>query len=63
LKSTGPVGQFYRFAPVHGKKLCFITGGSGITPFMSMLQNDAVRGDYDNEITLIYGCALELGIE
>ncbi|MDR2771345.1 MAG: NAD(P)-binding protein [Clostridiales Family XIII bacterium] len=59
VTSSGPAGQFYRFAPVHGKKLCFIAGGSGITPFMSMLQNDAIRGASDDEIVLIYGCARE----
>lgn len=59
LVSSGPAGNFYQFTPVHGKKLCFIAGGSGITPFMSMLQTDADRLCADKEIILIYGCAKE----
>ena len=59
LISSGPQGQFYQFPFVHGKKLCFIAGGSGITPFMSMLQTDADRLEADKEVVLIYGCAKE----
>lgn len=59
LAASGPAGQFYRFPAVHGKKLCFIAGGSGITPFMSMVQSDYDRLVDDKEIVLIYGCARE----
>lgn len=59
LSSSGPVGTFYQFPAIHGKKLCLIAGGSGITPFMSMLETDAKRLCADKEITLIYGCAKE----
>ncbi|MDR1421641.1 MAG: FAD-dependent oxidoreductase [Coriobacteriales bacterium] len=59
LTSTGPLGTFYRFRPVHGRKLCFIAGGSGITPFMSMLETDSEKFSDDEEIVLLYGCAKE----
>ena len=59
LTTSGPAGYFYQFPAVHGKKLCFIAGGSGITPFMSMLETDADRLVTDKEIVLIYGCAKE----
>ncbi len=57
--TSGPQGNLYQFPAVHGKKLCFLAGGSGITPFMSMLQSDADRLYTDKEIVLIYGCAKE----
>ncbi|NLF80648.1 MAG: NAD(P)-binding protein [Clostridia bacterium] len=59
LSGSGPYGQFYQFPAVHGKKLCLLAGGSGITPFMSMLETDTERFCLDKEITLIYGCANE----
>jgi prolycopene isomerase len=59
LTTGGPAGQFYPFPAVNGKKLCFIAGGSGITPFMSMLRTETDRLRKDMEITLIYGCANE----
>ena len=57
--TSGPLGQFYQFPALCGKKLCFIAGGSGITPVMSMLQSDADRLVTDKECVLIYGCAKE----
>ncbi|MEE9911037.1 MAG: FAD-dependent oxidoreductase [Deltaproteobacteria bacterium] len=57
LTSSGPTGHFYRMPLVHGKKLVFIAGGSGITPFMSMLQTDFDKLSRGNQIDLIYGCA------
>ena len=59
LTASGPEGQFYQFPALCGKKLCFIAGGSGITPFMSMLQSDADRLVSDKECILLYGCAHE----
>jgi ferredoxin-NADP reductase/phytoene dehydrogenase-like protein len=59
LTTGSPAGQFYHFPAVHGNKLCFIAGGSGITPFMSMLQTDLDRLRKDKDITLIYGCSDE----
>ncbi len=57
LTSSGPAGHFYRIDAVHGKRLVFIAGGSGITPFMSMLQTDFDKLSRSNQIDLIYGCA------
>ena len=37
----------------------FIAGGSGITPFLSMLQTDADKLDHSFDIDLIYGSASE----
>lgn len=62
LSSSAPTGTFYRVPCVHGKRLVFIAGGSGITPFMSMLQTDFEKQDNSYDIDLIYGCALEQDI-
>lgn len=43
--TSGPTGNFYRVPCVHGKRLVFIAGGSGITPFLSMLQTDYEKQD------------------
>jgi ferredoxin-NADP reductase len=59
LFSTGPAGTFVQFTPVHGKRLVFIAGGSGITPFMSMLSTDDQKLTRDKSIDLIYGCSDE----
>jgi glycine betaine catabolism B len=59
LYSSGPTGNFVRLLPVHGKRLIFVAGGSGITPFMSMIETDAEKLDTGKSIDLIYGCAKE----
>jgi ferredoxin-NADP reductase len=41
--STGPAGQFVYNPLLHGDDLVFLAGGSGITPFMSMLREMADR--------------------
>lgn len=54
FESSGPAGQF-RYNPlIHGKDLVFIAGGSGITPFMSMIRDVTDRG-LDRTIHLLYG--------
>lgn len=56
--STSPSGTFI-FNPVfHSKKNVFIAGGSGITPFLSMLR-EILESGIDREIILIYGCRNE----
>ncbi|MGB4702420.1 MAG: FAD-binding oxidoreductase [Syntrophomonadaceae bacterium] len=55
LESTGPAGQFYYNPLIHGKDLVFLAGGSGITPFMSMIR-EATDRMLDRKIHLIYGC-------
>lgn len=55
LQSTSPAGQFHHNPLFHGDDLVFLAGGSGITPFMSMLREVTDRG-LDRRIRLIYGC-------
>jgi ferredoxin-NADP reductase len=43
LETTGPAGSFYHEPLIDGDELVFLAGGSGITPFMSIIR-DAVRG-------------------
>ena len=62
LTCSSPTGNFYQFPVVHGKRLVFIAGGSGITPFMSMLQTDYEKLIGDKKIDLIYGCSKESDI-
>lgn len=54
LESSGPAGYFCYNPLFHGKKLCFIAGGSGITPFMSMIR-ETLQAGLDRQIHLIYG--------
>lgn len=54
FQSTSPSGQFYHNPLFHGEDLVFLTGGSGITPFMSMIREITDRG-LDRRIKLIYG--------
>lgn len=55
LESTGPAGNFYYNPLNHGKDLVFLAGGSGITPFMSMIREVTDRL-LDRKIHLLYGC-------
>lgn len=59
ITSSGPAGTFYRLPCVHGRRCVFIAGGSGITPFMSMLRTDRSKLDRSFDIDLIYGCTNE----
>lgn len=54
FQSTSPSGQFYYNPLFHGKELVFLAGGSGITPFMSMIREITDSG-LDREVHLIYG--------
>lgn len=54
LESSGPAGNFYHNPLFHGSKLLFVAGGSGITPFMSMIRETIDLG-LDKEIYLFYG--------
>lgn len=58
LTSTAPAGNFYHNPLFHGDDLVFIAGGSGITPFMSMLREVTDRG-LDRRIHLVYGSRRE----
>lgn len=54
LAGTSPSGYFCHNPLFHGEDLVFLAGGSGITPFMSMIREVAERG-LSRRIHLIYG--------
>ncbi len=54
LESSGPNGQFYFNPVVHSNTSVCIAGGSGVTPFMSMIRDTAGHGA-KREIILFYG--------
>lgn len=57
LETTGPAGSFYYEPLIDGRDLVFLAGGSGITPFMSILR-DAVQHERSLNIHLLYGSRL-----
>ena len=54
LESSGPSGVFHFNPILHHKKMVCIAGGSGITPFMSMIR-EIVECGLDRQIYLFYG--------
>jgi ferredoxin-NADP reductase len=54
LKSTGPKGHFYYEPLIDGKELVFLAGGSGITPFMSMIRS-LLEQEEVPRMRLLYG--------
>lgn len=54
LESSGPAGTFTYNPLFHDRDLVFLAGGSGITPFMSMIREVADRG-LKRRIQLVYG--------
>jgi len=54
LETTGPAGHFYHEPLIDGENLVFLAGGSGITPFMSMIR-DTVHRQRPLRIKLLYG--------
>jgi len=58
LKSSSPTGNFHYNPLLHGDKLAFIAGGSGITPFMSMIRELADK-NLSRRIHLFYGSRIE----
>jgi ferredoxin-NADP reductase len=54
LEATSPAGHFVYNPICHGKDLVFLAGGSGITPFMSMIRETTDAG-LDRQIHLVYG--------
>ncbi len=54
LESSGPAGNFYYNPLFHGKNQLLLAGGSGITPFMSMIREVTDAG-LDRTIHLVYG--------
>jgi len=58
LCSSSPSGNFHYNPLFHGNKLAFIAGGSGITPFMSMIRELADK-NLDRRLHLFYGSRIE----
>ena len=58
FQSTSPSGQFHHNPLFHGDNLVFLAGGSGITPFMSMIREVSDK-DLERQIHLIYGSRVE----
>jgi ferredoxin-NADP reductase len=58
LETTGPAGSFYHEPLIDGDDLVFLAGGSGITPFMSILRHTLASGTASSplQIHLLYGC-------
>jgi ferredoxin-NADP reductase len=54
METTGPAGHFYYEPLIDGEDLVFLAGGSGITPFMSMIR-DTVQRQRPLRIKLLYG--------
>ena len=54
LETTGPAGSFYHEPLIDGDDLVFLAGGSGITPFMSIIRDTLQRGR-PIKIHLLYG--------
>lgn len=53
--ANGPAGVFRYQSVFHSKKSLFLAGGSGITPFMSMLR-EILEAVLDRDVILLYGC-------
>lgn len=58
LEATEPLGDLYYNQIFHGKNLVFIAGGSGITPFISLLRN-ITEYNLQLNIWLFFGCLTE----
>jgi len=61
LESTSPAGHFYYNPLYHGKNLVFLAGGTGVTPFISMIREVADR-NLNRTIHLVYGSRTEQDI-
>ncbi len=58
LESTAPAGNFYFNPLFHSPHMVCLAGGSGVTPFMSMIREIAEAG-LDRRLTLLYGSRSE----
>ncbi len=54
IESSGPAGNFYHNPLFHDRTMVCLAGGSGITPFMSMIR-EVVECGLDRTIYLLYG--------
>jgi glycine betaine catabolism B len=58
ISSSSPSGNFHYNPLFHGNKLALIAGGSGITPFMSMVRELSDK-NLSRRLHLFYGCRVE----
>jgi len=58
LSTSSPSGNFHYNPHFHGDKLAFIAGGSGITPFMSIIREHADK-NMGRRLHLFYGSRAE----
>ena len=58
LETTGPAGSFYHEPLIDGGDLVLLAGGSGITPFMSIIR-DITGRDLPIDVHLLYGSRLQ----
>lgn len=58
FEANGPQGVFVYNPVSHYKRSVFLAGGSGITPFMSMI-SEILESGMDREVILIYGARTE----
>lgn len=54
VETSGPAGSFYVESLIDGTELLFLAGGSGITPFMSILR-DTLQRKLPVNMHLLYG--------
>ncbi len=54
VETTGPAGSFLYEPLIDGDDLVFLAGGSGVTPFMSILREQEMK-DWPLRIHLLYG--------
>lgn len=58
ISSSSPSGNFHYNPLFHGNQLALIAGGSGITPFMSMIRELSDK-NLKRRLHLFYGCRVE----
>ncbi|MBN1532660.1 MAG: 2Fe-2S iron-sulfur cluster binding domain-containing protein [Spirochaetes bacterium] len=54
IEASSPSGNFYHNRIIHDRSVVYLAGGSGITPFMSMIRQEATRPAGMN-VCLLYG--------
>lgn len=58
FEAVGPAGEFVYQKVFHSKKALYLAGGSGITPFLSMVR-ETLSTNTDRDMVMLYGCTNE----